>query len=218
MRFVVPILPKRRKHKAGICFQYSPEVIRTINVLRTNGGERAVSDYLQQLKENNTVTMHTDMAETLTRAAEPRSVVEVGGTLENALRDAEAKAKHYASEVLRCQQEQARWDQVASGLRDVMKLTTGPVARPNGNGHANGNGKKVVMPNGYWAGEVRAIMKVPMTRKQLVAALCQAHPDRNEGTIYQAVLGLGKKGVDLLYVDDKYYLPEMIDSDSARAS
>ncbi len=159
---------------------------------------------------------HTDMSETLSRANEPKPIIEVGGSIEMALKDAEQKQMHYRAEANRCNAEAERWGQIATRLREVVGLTTAPVTpAKNGNGHANGKTANGKTANGYWKDQIRETMTSPMTRKELVRALAEKMPDRNSATIYQSVLQLGKRGKDIIEVDGKYYLPEWTEPSKA---
>jgi hypothetical protein len=207
----IAVIPRPEKHKASVCLQFSPEVIQNVNLLRASGGDEAATEYLKSIKEQNQMS-HAAMAEILTRAAEPKPVVEVGGTIETALLDAERKEKHYRSEQLRMGQEAQRWEQVANGLREVIKLTTGPLARSSGH-NGNGSGSDEHKPKGYWDATIGSILTQPMTKSEIFKGL--AARGENKQRMYPALYNMVKRGI-LIEIDGKICKPSW--TDPAKAS
>ena len=221
----VEIKQRATHHEKAPCFQYSQEVIQHCNVLRAEGGEAAVRQYLntiKTLKEQTEMSHSTDMMEAGIRRNEPPAITQVvTGTMEAALQDAEHKANFYESEVQRCSGEASRWREVANGLRHVMSLTTQPLSlvKPrgtNGNGNANGNGEAARrarayngnVPTGFWMENIRAILTAPMPRKVLTRALIErSGHDKTRASQAITYCLIHEK---LVKVDDNICLPEWL--------
>jgi len=192
------VLPKPRQgpREKTPCLHYSPEVIQHLNVLRASQGEQAVKQYLSTLKEQ-TMAGHADIAERLTRADDS---IQVDGSISTALKDAELKIGFYQTEIKRCTKELDRWQQIAAGLKQVIKLTVGevPILPP-----AQGERRA----RGYWTDKIRAVMsdREPLTRRQFQDRLAEGDAD-----VYQVMFKALKDGT-VVEIDGKLVLPEWTD-------
>jgi hypothetical protein len=199
------VLPKPRQgpREKSPCLQYSPEVIAHANVLREMHGVEAVKQYLSNLKEQNHMASHADIAEDLTRSHE---AIQVDGSISTALKDAELKIGFYQEEIKRCTKELERWSQIAAGLKNVIKLTVGEVTLPKAQ-----VGER--RPRGYWTDKLRVVMNnggshTPLTRRQLQDKL--AAGEHGEVDVYQVMFKALKDGA-VVEIDGKLVLPEWTD-------
>lgn len=207
LHITVPVAlkkPREGPRPKTPCLQYSPEVIQHINVLRKQclnaiEAQKAVDQYLASLKERDSQTMHSQLAEKLTREHEAPQPVD--GAITAALKDAELKVAFFENEIRRNTQEAERWRQVAGNLKSAIKLTMGEVSMPKPK-----TGEK--RERGYWASKVKSVLNrtgQPMLRTELQKIL-----GKEEGTltiVYPAVHSLIKTGV-LVEIDGKLVLPE----------
>jgi hypothetical protein len=208
----VEIRQRATYHEKAPCFQYSPEVINHVNILRAQGGDAAVREYLNRVKEKTSMSFHTEQMEAGLRRNEAPAVSEVvTGTMEAALTDAETKVRFYDAEQKRCAAEAARWREVATSLKSVISLTTQPLAMvrsANGNGNGNGNG------SAKWPGLVSQVLTKPMTGKELTDAL-QAASGRDR-TVISVAVSSRKRAGQIVEIDGKLCLSDW--TDPAKAS
>lgn len=191
--------PREGPRPKTAVLHYSKEVIDHINVLRASQGEQAAQDYLTHLREK---TMHSDIAERLTRA---NSETAVDGSITAALKDAELKVAFFENETKRCQAEAERWRQIALNLKNAIKLTVGEVSMPKPK-----TGEK--RERGYWAQKVRSVLSRdphPMPRVELQKLLI-AEEECAYPTVYAALKSLIDTDV-LVDLDGKIALPEWTD-------
>jgi hypothetical protein len=197
----LPVIPRpaRTKRAPETLVHYSQEAINHANYLLNTQGKDAMDHYLKGAKMSTQPNLVTDR-----RSMEE---VQAGGTIETAIREAEAKIAHHQSRASFHESEQQRWTTVASSLRTALEATNATYApKPNGNGHAKRNGHNEERPRGFWRELFRTVGagKIPLSRKDWTDKLHAASGAADRSTTYAAVGSAIKKG-DLLDVGEGLY-------------
>lgn len=137
-------------------------------------------------------------------------------SIQTSIREAENKAAHHAAQIATHESEQRKWEKIAKSLREALRLSGLPAdqvesepiaANPKSTNYTRRERVK-------WMEHIEKILADPgaerPTRKELVRALKQLEPERNETTIYQSVLNMVNAGRIKVYLD-KCYLPSQMD-------
>jgi hypothetical protein len=209
---------QRPSARSGRTRTFAPEIMAQANYLLQTEGEQAMKHYLDSIsleEDMGTLATHPggngaalEHSETTGAASTPPPDIGIG-PIQAALKDAEAKAKHFHAEEVRCHAEASRWDQIAAGLRNTLQLTTAArsqfaEAAPNG-----GNSTTTApMAKGQWTIYIREALKSgPLTTAELRNKIKAAHPEVTTQSLYSSY-GNEKKRGRIIERDGLLMLPE----------